>query len=317
MNRSSFIISIGRLYQKISIVLSPFDRLMFALFGRKSAASPPVICILACPRSGSTLTYQLITTYINSTYLSNLQNLLFATPYFGIRISNRAISKHRSTFNSKYGFVAGLSGEAEGLKFWCYWTGQDLNENSTWDNKRAERLSARLANSIDNGKSLVTGYLGHVFCIEEMRNLFKNIRFVYLKRNLVDNAISILKANDTEVFSSKPDLTYSNNPLERVSQQLLRIHYLIFISRKEDYINLKFSDILNSPKRAMDKILKSFDCNDISVSKKSGHMNNFVPKESSPSSKYRRADVAQALELHLSTYSDQLFVNEMMRLIND
>lgn len=303
----------------MSIVLSPLDNLICNLYGKNYTNEPPVICILACPRSGSTLTYQFLTTYINSTYLSNLQNLLFATPYFGIKFFDKFNDKHRSTFRSHYGFVTGLSGEAEGLKFWRFWIGQDLEEDSKWKKDRAERLKVLLSKSMDDGKSFITGYLGHVFCISEMRGLFKNIRFVYLRRNLVDNAISILKANDKEVFSSKPNITYSENPITRVSQQLLRIHYLIFLNEADDYIKLDFSEIKCSPVGAMNKVLDSLSDLEVSVSEKANHLDNFTPTEfsSSSSSKYRRVDVARALELQLSTYSNQLFVNEMMPLIND
>jgi hypothetical protein len=243
---------------------------------------------------------------------------LFATPYLGIKLFDRVNDNHRSTFQSNYGFVTGLLGEAEGLKFWSYWSGQDLKEGANWDNDRAENLCIRLANSIGNGKCLITGYLGHVFCIKEMRGLFKNIRFVYLKRNLVDNAISILKANDKEVFSSKPNMKYSENPITRVSQQLLRIHYLIFQSKADDYIELDFSELISSPVEAMSNVLNSLGDLKISLSEKAYHFDSFTPTEfSSTFSKYSRVDVAQALELQLSTYSNQLFVNEMMPLIND
>jgi len=317
LNRESLVVTIGRLYQKISVALTPIDKLICTLFGNKSNNSPPVICVLACPRSGSTLTYQIITTYFNSAYLSNLQNLLFATPYLGLQIAAMSSKNHRSTFRSKYGFVDGLNGEAEGLKYWSYWTGQTLEESSVWDKSKAEHLKVVLSKSNLEEKVIVTGYLGHVFCINELRNLFNNIRFVYLRRNLIDNAISILKADDSKVFSSKPDIEYSEDPLLRVSQQLLKIHYLIFENEKEDYVKLNFSDIISSPEDEMDKLLKSFADSQVKVGPKANHVKMFIASNTSYHSEYKRNDIAQALKLELSKYSNRFFVKEMMPLIND
>lgn len=219
------------------------------LFSRQEKdVTQPVVCLLACPRSGSTLTYQILCTGLQSTFVSNLWNLLYATPFIGGKISHRITKDVVSSFKSNYGFVGGIKGEAEGLRFWSYWTGQTLSEEANaWNICKSNSLLRVIERVVPNGRILVTGYLGHVFCIPQLRKMFPSIVFVYLQRNLVENAISILKEMDGELFSTRPLIPKVTTDIERVVHQLLSIHYSIYKNRKEDYVVLRFDKLKNDP----------------------------------------------------------------------
>lgn len=126
-NRNSIFTKIGRVYQKYSQIFFPIDVLFQFLIKEKKDF--PAIILLAPPRSGSTLAYQVITSGIKNFHLTNIWNLLYTTPTIGGLLSKKICKNYQSNFQSEHGFVPGLCGEAEGLRFWSYWIGQSLTEN--------------------------------------------------------------------------------------------------------------------------------------------------------------------------------------------
>jgi len=313
--RKRIIVKLARFFQKLAIVLAPIESLVIKIFNLKATSSLSAICLLSCPRGGSTLTYQMLATSIKGTYLSNFDNLLYATPYLSFWFSDFFKKRRLSSFHSNYGFVNGVFGEAEGLRFWQHWTGQDLLETRVWKPEKAKELFSRLNISVRNDQYLITGYLGHVFCIEDLRELVDDIKFVYLRRNLIDNAISVLRACDHSVFSSSPDITYSKQPVTRVAQQLLAIHYKIFQSRDDDYILIDFEDIVDDPVRSIKKLLNSIN-EGFAVSDKFGHLASFENLSSTGIEKYSRSEIKAELINELGSYNDVRFNESMFKLLD-
>jgi len=238
----------------MSVIFTPLDSIVSKIFARESYGNLKVVCLLSCPRGGSTLTYQVLRSGINGRYLSNLWNLLYATPFIGAYFSSLFVGV--STFSSNYGFVKGLSGEAEGLKFWTHWTGQGIDQQrSQWNIKRSESLKSKLDHILEENEAFITGYLGHVFCIHELRALFPNVMFIYLTRNLLDNACSILRASSNEWFSTRPIIENRENKNSRVVAQLLAIHYIIYKEKSNDYYELNFEELKRQPEAVVDKII--------------------------------------------------------------
>lgn len=261
-NRDSKIIKLGRVYQKYSQYISFVDylfRLPLSLSSRKNSKIP-VIVIIAPPRSGSTLAYQLLTTGIKSFHLTNIWNLLYATPTLGGLISQRLCRGYHSKFKSCNGFVPGICGEAEGLKFWSYWTGQMLEENNSKFNiKKAQKLinAIKLLNKDDI--AFITGYLGHIFCMHELRKIFSNIIFVHITRDLLSNAYSLFNLSKQDWFSLKPKEYIRLQKLpshHRVISQLISIHKKILNqSNPSDTIKLDYSEICENPIGVIKKII--------------------------------------------------------------
>lgn len=245
--RGSIIAKMGRFYQYVSPAWSFLDEFT----KNRNYTDARVICLLAPPRSGSTLTYQVLTTGIKNSHLTNIWNLLYATPTIGGLISKRLTKQYTSSFNSNQGFVEGIRGEAEGLKFWSFWTGNTLEqETSTWNQSKASALKKSIELVLDEDDAFITGYLGHVFCINELRELFPNIIFIHLTRNLIDNASSILKASPKDWISTLPS-AINISSLDRYTQiakQLIKIHCEIYNKvEKANTINIKFEDLKKNP----------------------------------------------------------------------
>ena len=129
MQRNGIPIKIGRIFQSVSPALRFLDYPFRLPYAFKTSESLPAIFILAPPRSGSTLLYQLLTEAFYNVHLTNISNLLFSTPVLGSVLSDWLCKNYKTNFESSKGFVQGLCGEAEGMKFWKYWMGQALYPN--------------------------------------------------------------------------------------------------------------------------------------------------------------------------------------------
>ena len=186
---SPILLSLARIFQSI-----PPSFLIWIDFciPKKKSNSFPIIFVIAPPRSGSTITYQLLNRGTRSLYLSNFWNLLYALPYIGGRYV-KSISKNK-IFNSDRGLVSGLSGEAEGMKFWSYWMGQDLIEKKNIvPKKRIEYIKSVFSTILKKDKPMISGYLGHAFSVNFLRENFPGCIFIYLKRDEISNIYSMIQ----------------------------------------------------------------------------------------------------------------------------
>ena len=255
-SRKSIIVSIGRGYQSISPIFSFFDNIISVFVADKKVCSS-VLCLLAPPRSGSTLSYQILTSSIKNSHLTNIWNLLYATPLMGGLLSKRITKGHISSFKSNHGYVPGLKGEAEGLKFWSYWTGQTLEQTSIWKKDKAKKLKKAIDTVSSNDEIFITGYLGHVFCIKELRKLFPKIVFVYLQRNLLSNARSIYNADPKNWFSTKPNMIENLDSLSRhqqIAKQLVGIHQEILNNVDNDFAIININKLGSKPTQVIREI---------------------------------------------------------------
>lgn len=265
-------VKLGRIYQDLSPAWSFLDKL--ALKNTDHRAT--VICLLAPPRSGSTLTYQILNAGLKNFHLTNIWNLFYATPTIGGKVSQRISKSYKTEYKSEYGFVPGLAGEAEGLKFWSYWTGQGMEEGAPFDHEKANKLESVINQlSLQNKGAFVTGFLGHVFCIEALRSTFENIVFVHLQRDLLSNASSLYKGRKDIGFSTKPSSIskMSLNDPSRVAKQLISIHNEIFERSGEDTIQINFSEICNDPSKVLDKLVEFCSKRNLKLERKG----DFVP----------------------------------------
>jgi len=265
-NRKSKLVKLGRIYQKIppkflSILDLPFDLLL------KEKSHCPMIVLLAAPRSGSTLTYQILTAGLDCFYLTNMWNMLYATPLVGGLISKFLIKNHCFKFNSSGGFVPGIAGQSEGLSFWQYWSGQGLVEDgSGWNHRLIRRISSKQSKLYGvYRKPFVTGFLGHSFCVSLIRQYFPNSIFIHLKRDILSNAYSIYvrkgKINNG-LYSLSPLYLIENRDKlslhEQVVTQVVEIHKIISSNTKyQDTIQITYEEVCKSPVGFIKKVVST------------------------------------------------------------
>lgn len=260
-DRSSFKVKLGRTVQKLTPVLSPLDGLAFPFLKKSAQSGHGGIFILAPPRSGSTLLYQVLRSGLRSVYLSNLQNLLYTTPKLGYAISRRSCQDGSSGFSSRFGFVDGSCGESEGLRFWSYWTGQGLDERDPWKPNKARKLAQKIDRiERDRDGPFIAGFLGHAFCIQELMELFPQALFVHLKRDLLTNARSLMDHSPDSWISTRPKgyEAFLDSPREEQAiEHLLRTHRRILQARGKDekrFIDISYEDLCYDPRKTVRKV---------------------------------------------------------------
>jgi hypothetical protein len=175
-----------------------------------------LLMLLALPRSGSTLAYQVLINGFGARYISNAWNLLYQAPAIGGLVSNYLCKRARCVYDSEYGFVSGLCGPSEAFAFWKYWANCDLQDEdpTSLSNKdghgenRLQYLESALALHSTSERPIVTGYVGHTLCPEKLQNMFFKPVFVRLRRDPLSNAYSLLtgrrKFGEKKWFSVRP-----------------------------------------------------------------------------------------------------------------
>ena len=181
---------LARLFQSIPPIY--FSWIDYLIPKKNKNNKYPIIFILAIPRGGSTIAYQLLNRGTNSFYLSNLWNLLFSIPLLGGKLVS--VTSENKIFKSDKGLVSGLSGESEGMKFWEYWTGQGLEEKrNVVPARRLSYIKSVFSTLLSKKTPMISGYLGHSFSVEQLRKDFPGCIFVYVKRDKLSNVYSLVK----------------------------------------------------------------------------------------------------------------------------
>ena len=262
-DRKSLLISLGRIFQSIPPF---FFNWIEWFFIKNNIKKYPFIILVAPPRSGSTLTYQILSRGTNSMYLTNLWNLLYSVPIIGGKFSryNRSDTKD---FISNKGLVGGVYGEAEGLKFWEYWIGQGLEEKrKPIPIKRAKYIRKVFGRLFRGNKAMVTAYLGHCFSINSLRKIFPGAIFIYLKRDPLSNIYSIMriykemqKSRESFNWISLKPLGWEKKVNDPIIDKILW-QYQSIIDRVESNISendtliVNYEDICNDPKGFLNQV---------------------------------------------------------------
>jgi len=255
MRRNSTLMPALRFLQEKYKYLGFLDRLLRPFFNKQGDIG--LLCILAPPRSGSTLTYQVLSSAFCGYSLRNISNFLYATPVIGYLATKKLCGSYESTFCSNHGFVPGLCGEAEGLKFWQHWLGQGLEQNSALHKPGKLR---ELQHALDRtGENLmVTGYLGHVFAISVLRKIFSKVLFIHLQRDILSNSYSLLKLTpDLAPFSACPARVKStryNSRHRLVVDQVKGIHEIISAEYDYDMLKINYEDLCDDTRGTLSRI---------------------------------------------------------------
>lgn len=267
-NRSSLAVRLARRVQNAPLWLLRFVELPFvALLGKRRAATPAII-VLALPRSGSTVAYQTICHGLAVNYLSNLWHLLYQLPLVGGWLSSPKALQHLSDFESQHGFISGLAGPAEGLRFWQWWLDCGLTDADceTIPAAKLRRRSGYLRTVISvlarKGHPFATTYLGHALVPDRVHQAFPGAVLVRLKREPVSNALSLLKsirANGSLWLSVKPQ---ECEGLEAASEHERVAAQVYWINRRMDdascadsMITIRYENLCKNPDKEIERLL--------------------------------------------------------------
>lgn len=282
MKRSSLLVKFGRMIQKFPLWLLQFIERPFLRQVKHESPSPKAIIIFGLPRSGSTVTYQTICHALQVNYLSNFWNIFYQLPLVGGFVSYYISRSHRSNFRSQYGFVSGLDGPAEGMKFWKWWLDCGLQDQDchclspSLTKKRSEYLQ-RILVSLGSftGLPFATGYLGHILVPDRVYQTFPGSVFIRVRRDPVLNALSILKSMQNggyNWFSVKPDECRHLDDIsshERVASQVYWLNRRLDAADcAHSMFSIEYEELCVDPEKQIKKLLVWCATNGLSVNRK-------------------------------------------------
>lgn len=217
-------------------------------YSRERDTFQPVF-IVGPPRSGSTILYQLITNYLDVTYIDNLMNMSREAPWFGVWLSNKLYGdSHHNSFVSDHGktLKSGLHAPNEGL-FWYRWLPRNTHYVETSQISQKDILEMQgFVNAIMNKyrKPVVFKNLSFSMRLKLIKEVFPQAKIIYIKRDPVYVAQSILLARKKEgitknkVWSIKPQNFDVLTTMTEVKHVVLQT-YLI---EQQIYNDLKMFD---------------------------------------------------------------------------
>ncbi len=193
----------------MSVESARFRTLEARLFARYAesidAADVPLVFIVASPRTGSTLVYQVLAQGFDVWPFSNLVNDEFAAHPIVGALLDRALrdaldtgAESAASFESAYGKTQGPLGVSEASFVFRQWFGGEQPSQTRSSQVlpgREEHLVASMkALWCVTGKPVLTKNAWNCFRIEAWSRLFANLRFVRVRRDLHASAVSDLEA---------------------------------------------------------------------------------------------------------------------------
>ncbi|UAB80427.1 sulfotransferase [Marixanthomonas sp. SCSIO 43207] len=236
----------------------------------------PSIHILGAPRSGTTLLSQLIPSYLPVGHINNLIATFWKAPIYGIELSKKLIQQeYQSNFTSDFGRTSAINEPHEFGYFWNYHLQyDDLTQKLKSHEKNIDwlQLSTVIKNMTHSFqkpivfKSFLLGFHAKLF----YETLPKSC-FIYVKRNIVDNALSIIKLReklngDKNLWGSIKPKQYPQlknlTVYEQVIGQILCLEHeyleqLETIPQKNKLI-CNYEDICNDPTSFLEMVNQKF-----------------------------------------------------------
>lgn len=252
----------------INRLLRPVDTLFEP---REPFQSFPPLFILGAPRSGSTLTYQVITQYFRVGYMTvplayvhGLANLVcrLLRPWFG---------RPAAVFESSYGHVPGLLAPSEHAHFWYQWFPED-KELGHYHDPEMLNLDAytELQRSLDSlaailGRPWVFKNLYLSMSAGALSRVLPQARFLLVKRDPLMVYQSVLRGRECRAgagwWSVKPPHYREWLPLPLWQQVVRQVFYADAIPRRDlqryapgRFLEIEYSELCRDPYGCMQQL---------------------------------------------------------------
>lgn len=244
----------------------------------------PIVLIVGCPRSGSTLLMQWLASLNIFSYPSNLIARFYKNPWLGIKIQQVLLefdpinqlefALPTNPFVSKLGKTFGALAPSEYGYFWKqYYKNDDhiLNIKQLKEIDSKSMLTQLSAFPLLTGKPLIAKGNPLNYYIEHLHEIYNKFIFINLERTPYYNAQSVLFAR--EAFYGNRKFWYSQKPQEysflkkedaitQVAGQVVFIQKAInkaLISVPEtNHIRLTYEDFCSTPYKLLEVLQEKF-----------------------------------------------------------
>ena len=180
---------------KMNEALEPLD------IPKKSNNKYPTIFLFGLPRSGTTISYQLICNCLDLGYINNLIARFWSAPSFGIMLSKSVLFNSKdSSYISDYGKSIDAAGPHEFAYFWHKWLKMNSVEDMTRFGQNNNKIDWRGLNQqissmqelFEKGMIFKTMFVANH--LEKFINEMNMPIIIYIERDPYDVSLSILKA---------------------------------------------------------------------------------------------------------------------------
>lgn len=239
----------------------------------------PFIFSFGPPRSGTTLITQLIAHCLDLGYISNFIARFWKAPVCGIRLSNQFFEdKSYSSFRSNYGSTEDLLDVHEFGYFWREWLKKDDFESIKRFQEQEKEINweglyevlANMQSTFD--KPMVFKNILGSYHLEKFRQVLDGqILYVYIQRDSLDTAISILNAR--KKYYGDPTIWWSYVPpqIDRIKDQDYwtqiagQVHFLNkFYNNQlseidnDHIVRVSYKDLCSDPGAVIDQIRNKY-----------------------------------------------------------
>lgn len=234
-----------------------------------------VLFILAAPRTGSTMLYQMMARYLRLHFFSNYVTNNFPTHPLVGTVIERAIAGILAdgiSLHSRYGETAGPHEPNEATRVFDQWFPHE-HPSETRSAKIRKGRRTHMINTISGinaftGSTIVVKNAWNCFRVEELVSTFPAARFVWLRRDIASSSFSALKARQRQgdpatVWNSASPANYEEIRqlpcTEQVVEQQFRTNKaveksLLQFVPAENAVEVWYEDIVAEPLAALKRI---------------------------------------------------------------
>jgi len=229
--------TINKVLEFISPIIRIWENKYLEKYGNIPLKHQPVF-IIGAPRTGSTILYEVITNQLDVLYIDNLICKFFRNLFFGFWLSDKIFKqKAHNCFKSEFGNTEkyGLDAPSECGAFWYRWLPKDRHfiDYNDINDKIIKEIRTEITAVINYfNKPIVFKNLNAGQRMRLLKKCFPNAKFIFVKREQIFTAQSILKAKrklgikDNEWWSIMPPNVEELKKLNGYEQVVKQIFYL-------------------------------------------------------------------------------------------
>lgn len=271
----------SKFYLIITDLIRFYEKKYIKEYSSKVLKHQPVF-IIGAPRTGSTVLYQTITNQLDVLYIDNITCRFYKNLFFGFLLSKKLYNqKAHNCFKSNHGDTTkcGNHAPSECGEFWYRWLSTD--EHFVDYDVVTEQMISEIRDEI----TAITNYFDKPIVFKNLNagqrlrllsKCFPNAKFIFIKREPLFTAQSILKAkrkigiSDNTFWSIKPKNFKELENVDPYQQIVKQIYFLekqimkdSVLFHKNNFLCLNYKDLGNDFTKTIN-VIQNF----ISVSKR-------------------------------------------------
>jgi hypothetical protein len=243
-----------------------FEKRLINSLDNNSYITP--IFIIGAPRSGSTLLYQLLAYYYEFSYINNLSSIFYKSPAL-ITYLTKYIFKPYSdkSLSSAYGLIKGIWSPSEAGAVFNHWF-----DNDKINNEYIRKSIIRIGHIYK--RPFLCKNLKNYLRLERIYEIFPDAFFVYIKRNLIYNAQSIIIGlyKDKQEMKAVPSVDKSSGDIyKQAIDDILLIQDSIesFLTKNNcKYIQIDYDKLCDNNEKELKRFEELCQKYDLKLNKK-------------------------------------------------